>query len=222
MTPVLSSTLLRTQSDARLLALAARGGERAFEAIVERYRRSLLRGCRRVLPEARAEDAVQTTFLKAWTALQGGAAVDELRPWLYRIARNAAIDNARKAGYDYDELSEALHVAPGPEEELERRQAIRQTLAGVADLPDKQRNALLQSRRAQPSRHRPRTRSQRGSRAPARAPRPHHPSRGRHRHHPGPPGLWAAAMGATGDGAVSQRIAELSAERAPSGSPPPP
>jgi DNA-directed RNA polymerase specialized sigma24 family protein len=49
-----SVKLLRTQSDERLVALAAAGHERAFEAIVERYRRTLLRHCRRYLPEARA------------------------------------------------------------------------------------------------------------------------------------------------------------------------
>ena len=38
MSSVVSTTLLRTQSDARLSRLAAQGQERAFEAIVERYR----------------------------------------------------------------------------------------------------------------------------------------------------------------------------------------
>ena len=35
---LLSSALLRTQSDGRLVLLAAEGHERAFEAIFERYR----------------------------------------------------------------------------------------------------------------------------------------------------------------------------------------
>lgn len=65
MTPLVSTTLLRTQSDARLASLAGEGHERAFEAIVERYRRPLLRYCRRFLPEPRAEDVVQIAFLKA-------------------------------------------------------------------------------------------------------------------------------------------------------------
>ncbi|MDX6697383.1 MAG: hypothetical protein QOE65_780 [Solirubrobacteraceae bacterium] len=145
MTPILSSTILRTQTDARLLALAAKGYERAFEAIVERYRKPLHRWCRTILPEARAEDAVQTAFLKAWAALRSGTEVSDLKPWLYRIARNAALDNARKAGYDYDELSEALSLAPAPESELERRSVIRETLTGVAGLPDTQRHALLRT-----------------------------------------------------------------------------
>ena len=88
MTPIVSATLLRTQSDARLLALARQGYERAFEAIVERYRKPLHRYCRRMLPEARAEDAVQQTFLKAWGAIGDGVEVQDLKPWLYRISRN--------------------------------------------------------------------------------------------------------------------------------------
>jgi RNA polymerase sigma factor (sigma-70 family) len=144
-TPILSGALLRTQSDARLLALVADGHERAFEAIVERYRRPLHRFCRRVLPESRAEDAVQQTFLKAWSALSAGTQVEELRAWLYRIARNAALDAARKAGYDYDELTDSLRLAPGADEDLERRAVIRETLTGVAALPANQREALLRT-----------------------------------------------------------------------------
>src|SRR3954462_6619277 len=102
--PSPTTVLLRTQSDDRLVALARSGHERAFEAIVERYRRPLLRACRRVLPEARAEDAVQQALVAAWSALARGDEVRDLRPWLYRIAHNSALNHLRVPGYDYDEL----------------------------------------------------------------------------------------------------------------------
>lgn len=145
MTPIVSSAVLRTQSDARLLALVGAGHERAFEAIVERYRRPIMRYCRRFLPEPRAEDAVQQTFLNAWSALQAGSAVSDLRPWLYRIAHNAALDAVKRAGYDYDELTEALNLSYASSDEVERRWVVRETLSGVADLPDNQREALLRT-----------------------------------------------------------------------------
>jgi RNA polymerase sigma factor (sigma-70 family) len=145
MTPILSATLLRTQSDARLVALVRQGHERAFEAIVERYRRPLHRHIRRVLPESRAEDALQQTFLKAWSSLQDGAEVHDLRPWLYRIAQNTALDALKRAGYDYDELTESLRSPGGPEADLERRTVMRETLAGLAALPGNQREALLRT-----------------------------------------------------------------------------
>jgi RNA polymerase sigma factor (sigma-70 family) len=145
MTPILSGTLLRTQSDARLVALVRDGHERAFEAIVERYRRPLHRHVRRLLPESRAEDAVQQALINAWSSLQDGAAVRDLRPWLYRIAQNTALDALKRAGYDYDELTESLRSTHGPEADVERRTVIRETLAGVAALPDNQREALLRT-----------------------------------------------------------------------------
>ena len=141
--PTPSSVLLRTQSDERLVVLARNGSERAFEAIVERYRGALLRACRRYLPEARAEDALQHAYISAWSALQRGDEVRDLRAWLYRIVHNTALNQLRVSGYDYAELEESLHGGEAPQEEMERRAVVRQTLMGLAALPDRQREALL-------------------------------------------------------------------------------
>src|SRR3712207_113826 len=113
-----SQALLRTQSDERLVALAREGHERAFEVIVDRYKRPLLRACGRVLREARAEDALQVAFLSAWTALQGGHEVRDLKAWLYRIVHNTSLNTLRQSGYDHDELREALRVVDAPDDEL--------------------------------------------------------------------------------------------------------
>ena len=98
--------LLRGQTDDRLVELAAAGHDRAFEAIVERYRRPLLRYLRRLLSDTLAEDVVQATFINAWSSLRTGTEVRELRPWLYRIAHNAAINSLKKVG-------EAMEEVPG-------------------------------------------------------------------------------------------------------------
>src|SRR4051812_15876196 len=141
--PSPSSVLLRTQSDERLVVLARAGHERAFEAIVERYRGALLRASRRYLPDARAEDAPQQAYIAAWSALQRGDEVRDLRPWLYRIVHNTALNQLRMAGYDYAELDDALRGTDAPQEEMERRAVVRQTLTGLAGLPERQREALL-------------------------------------------------------------------------------
>src|SRR3954471_10847720 len=138
-----SSVLLRTQSDERLVVLARGGHERAFEAIVERYRGVLLRAARRYLPEARAEDALQQADISAWSAIQRGDDVRDLRAWLFRIVHNTALNQLRVSGYDYSELDEALRGSSAPDEELERRAIVRQTLTGLAALPERQREALL-------------------------------------------------------------------------------
>jgi RNA polymerase sigma factor (sigma-70 family) len=145
LTPRVSSALLCTQSDERLVALARDGSERAFEAIVERYRRALHRYLRRMLPGGRVEDVLQQTFLGAWSGLRDGARVRELRPWLYRIAHNAAVNALARTGYDYEELRDSLRGSEGPESDVERRTVMRETLASVAGLPDRQRRALLET-----------------------------------------------------------------------------
>src|SRR4051794_8357566 len=140
-----SIVLLRTQTDERLTALTAEGSEPAFTALVERYRRMVLRACMRVLPEARAEDATQQVFVAAWKALTRGDDVRAVRPWLLRIARNTALNALRTPGYEYEELAESLSGGTAPQADLERRDVMRQTLRGLAALPENQREALLRS-----------------------------------------------------------------------------
>ncbi len=140
---VIGASIMRTQSDARLAGLAADGHALAFEAIVARYERELLRHCARIAP-AQAEDAVQQTFLSAWTALQKGTTVRDLRGWLHRIAHHAALRTIPPAGLavqlaDGDGTCEALEAA------VERRLALRGAFAAVADLPERQREALLRT-----------------------------------------------------------------------------
>lgn len=146
MSPSVSVHFLQTQSDARLLALARRGSESAFEALVNRYRKQLLGYCRRMLlPTARAEDAVQQALLQAWLALRDGTEVRDVRAWLFQITHNTALNTLRRSRYDYLELSESLVGAEAPDSDLDRRIAVREALAGLAALPELQREALLRT-----------------------------------------------------------------------------
>jgi RNA polymerase sigma factor (sigma-70 family) len=146
MTPLLSNQLLRTQSDARLTALVAAGHDHAFEAIVERYRKPLSRYLRRLLSEPLAEDVLQATFVRAWQALTAGTDVHELRPWLYRIAHNQAVNALRAAGPAESELPQTM-AAPlamaAPDVAAERSERLRSTFRGIGELPDRQRAALV-------------------------------------------------------------------------------
>jgi len=146
MSPSLSARLLGTQSDQRLAELVGKGHERAFEAIVHRYRRPLLSYCRRMgLSDSRAEDVVQQSLLKAWLALQSGTSVRELRPWLYRIAHNTAVNAIRSFRDDSAVLDATSPDQLSGESELERRIAARAALSDVAALPPMQRDAILMS-----------------------------------------------------------------------------
>ena len=82
-----------TTTDAALVSRTQAGDEEAFRALYERHRPAVERVCRKWLRDPYlVEDAVQATFLKAWTALEtfeGGAEIDR---WLRRIAKNHCHD----------------------------------------------------------------------------------------------------------------------------------
>src|SRR3954451_20019431 len=135
--------ILQTQSDGRLAALAARGHERPFEILVARQRAPLVRYCRRLLPRGQGEEAGQEAFLQAWTALRSGAEVDDVRPWLYAIARNQAI-SALRARRPVEALDESLPEA-GAEGAGEHRAPLRAALSGLAGMRSDQREALVRT-----------------------------------------------------------------------------
>lgn len=134
--------LLRRASDERLIELARADDDRAFEAIIERYGPALLAHCRRIAGEA-APDAVQQSFISAWSALRSGVEVRGLHAWLFTIAHRAALELLREQGKLTDELPELPARDRSPEEQAELSARIRATLAAVAELPPRERDALV-------------------------------------------------------------------------------
>src|SRR3954464_2504810 len=135
--------ILRSQTDERLVDLARAGHEPAFEAIVARYRRPLLRYCGRILSDERAEDAVQQTFVKAYDAMRRDDNELKLRPWLYRIAHNTALNGLRDKGLQDEPLDPQIDGVERPDQAAERRQGVREVLAAVQALPSRQRDAIV-------------------------------------------------------------------------------
>lgn len=145
--------LLLTQSDQRLAGMVRAGHEPAFEALVHRYRRPLLRYCRRLcLSEARAEEALQQTLLNAWVALRKENEVRDLRAWLYRVARNAALNSMRgeqALSRSEQALQEGIDAGEGEatsrSASIEDTLALRDALAGIAALPEMQREVMVRA-----------------------------------------------------------------------------
>jgi RNA polymerase sigma factor (sigma-70 family) len=135
--------VLSTQSDERLVDLVRAGSDPAFEAIVERYRRALMRYVSRLLPPERAEDVVQQAFVKAYEAMRRDAAELNLKPWLYRIAHNGALNALRDRALVHAELDERIDGVERPEQALERTFGLRELVVAVQALPERQRNAIL-------------------------------------------------------------------------------
>jgi RNA polymerase sigma factor (sigma-70 family) len=134
---------LRAQSDRRLVRLVREGYESAFEEIVRRYRRPLDRFAASIVG-GRSEDVTQDAFRKALVAMRDGEGELDLRPWLYRIVRNTALNDLRDRPPAAAELAEDL-VGDGRSTavEAEQREDMAILTTRILALPAKQRAALV-------------------------------------------------------------------------------
>jgi RNA polymerase sigma factor (sigma-70 family) len=138
--------LLRLQSDERLVTLTRRGNQAAFEALVGRYQARLLAFCRHMLGSREdAEDVLQEVFAAGFNAMVADERPINVRPWLYRIARNRSLNHLRRhqaIGVD----SMDVHLAENgttTADKVHRREEFRQLMGDVQELPETQRTALL-------------------------------------------------------------------------------
>lgn len=85
------------QSDEALIELYRTGNDAALATIIERHFASIYSYVYRFVHAApAAEDVTQEVFIKVWKQIHRFKPGTGLRPWLFRIARNAAIDHLRK------------------------------------------------------------------------------------------------------------------------------
>jgi RNA polymerase sigma factor (sigma-70 family) len=140
------SPLLKLQGDERLISIARRGNPGAFETIVDRYQGRLLGFCRQMLGSTEdAEDVLQEVFVNAYRAMLADDREINLRPWLYRIARNRCLNHLRKPTADAQESMDMVPVveAASTAEKVHNREEFRQLLTDVGKLPETQRSALI-------------------------------------------------------------------------------
>jgi RNA polymerase sigma factor (sigma-70 family) len=131
-------------TDASLARRATKGDQRAFAAIFDRYHQEIYRFCLSILGNAEdAREALQSTMLKALQALPGEEREIRLKPWLYRVAHNEAIDLVRKRRETATVDPELAAPGGGLAETVARRERLRQLLLDLGDLPDRQRAALV-------------------------------------------------------------------------------
>jgi RNA polymerase sigma factor (sigma-70 family) len=138
--------LLRLQSDERLVALTRRGNQAAYEALVGRYQSRLLAFCRHMLGSREdAEDVLQEVFAAAFNAMIADERALNVRPWLYRIARNRSLNHLRRAqaiGVDSMDVHLSEHGTTTADK-VHKREEFRQLMEDVQGLPETQRTALL-------------------------------------------------------------------------------
>src|SRR5436305_7479529 len=131
-------------SDERLARMVARGSERAFVALYQRYCQPLFRYCRSIVGnDADAQDVLQSSLASALVALRNGTRDAPLRPWLFRISHNEAVTLLRRRRPSV-ELSEQLEpVAPSAVEDVLRRERLATLVADLQELGERQRGALV-------------------------------------------------------------------------------
>ncbi len=134
----------RLLSDERLTRRAVGGDERAFATIFRRYHQSLYRFCLAILgnPED-AQDALQNTMIKVLRALPGEEREIDLKPWLYRIAHNEAIDLLRRRRETGELDVEQIALGHGLAEGVATRERLRRLLIDLQELPQRQREVLV-------------------------------------------------------------------------------
>ncbi|WP_027146485.1 sigma-70 family RNA polymerase sigma factor [Mesorhizobium sp. WSM3626] len=116
-------------------------------ALAAALRPELHRYCSRLMGSViDGEDVMQDTFARAFVALDELREVPQLRPWLFRIAHNRALDLLRSRAIRAAEpIEAALEIADeaDPVEMLMRRQAVQTAVSRFAELPVPQRSVII-------------------------------------------------------------------------------
>jgi RNA polymerase sigma-70 factor (ECF subfamily) len=118
-------------------------------ALAGELRPDLHRYCARLMGSViDGEDVVQDTLVRAFVALQDLEEVPPLRPWLFRIAHNRALDLLRGREVRMAEpIDAATDVAdsaqPDPLEMLMRKEEVKTAVSCFAELPTLQRSVVI-------------------------------------------------------------------------------
>jgi len=132
--------------DAELAQAAARGDSDAFGGLIDRHGMAARRAARAILrDDDDADDAVQEGMLAAWRAIDRYDVARPFRPWLMRIVVNAALDARRRGRVRHAEpIAETLESGGlGPDRMAEASLLRARIDAGLAELPERQRIALV-------------------------------------------------------------------------------
>ena len=145
-------------SDAAIMLRAAAGDESAFNFLVEKYHRPIIHFLyRMVRNEAVAEELAQEVFLRVYRSRQSYRAEAKFTTWLYRIATNLAVNQARDTRHEREASTFSLDA---PDEEtgtrpevagdeisaeqgLVREERMKAIRAQVMALPERQRTAVV-------------------------------------------------------------------------------
>ena len=147
------------RSDVQLMLEVKAGDEASFELLLRKYRTPLVNFLyRMVRDQGTAEDLAQEVFLRVYRARLEYAPSAKFTTWMFRIATNLALNALRDGRHRQQEISmdqqidngdevaspwEVADRRPGVEHELIQRDRAAFIRRAIAQLPEKQRAAVL-------------------------------------------------------------------------------
>lgn len=137
----------RGDEDSILLARFAAGDHAAARALTELLLPGALRQAWRMLGDrAEAEDVAQDAMLRLWRhAADWRAGEARVSTWLYRVVHNLCIDRLRRRRpqLPVEDVPEPVDPDPGVLARMAQSETGRAVAAAVAELPERQRQALV-------------------------------------------------------------------------------
>lgn len=138
---------LASLPEAELVAACVAGRPGAFDLIVERHRRAVYQVCYRFMANHEdASDLSQEVFLRAFRGLASFKGNAALATWLHRIAVNACLNRVSAKTPRTESIEERQFIddrSESPTEQLLRDERAVKVREAVAQLPAKQRAALI-------------------------------------------------------------------------------
>src|SRR4051812_38895472 len=135
-----------------LVEAAKQGDEKAFEALVRRYRKRIYALALHMTRSAsEADDITQEVFLKAYRALPQFEGRSQFFTWVYRMTVNRSLnakrDRARRGEDTLDdprlELAVAVDARANPGRETELRQTYARLPSALDQLPIEMRTSVI-------------------------------------------------------------------------------
>lgn len=132
--------------ETRIIRRLSSGDEEALGALMDRYGGALLHFAHRLVGDMQmAEEICQDTMLKAWQQAGSFRMDGHLKAWLFRVARNNAIDYIRRKKLPTEEFQAAHDTASHdqqPEREAEKSWLTNAILGALDALPDQYREVI--------------------------------------------------------------------------------
>jgi RNA polymerase sigma-70 factor (ECF subfamily) len=154
----LEPAVLEQLSDAEVMLRVAQGDDAAFDYLVEKFRRPIVSFMYRTTHnQATAEELAQEVFLRVYRSRETYEASAKFTTWLYRIATNLAVNNARDTKHERaenqvsidepdEESGTTMDVADTRmtvEQQMLRNERLAAIRKVVEALPERQRMAVL-------------------------------------------------------------------------------